>query len=170
MNNKFEQENRTGSRLMTQFTKDALEQRLSQLQEQHKRFQLEMGAAIEKGDEYHDNFAYEEASRQADLASRMLSEIKDKLYDVTIIEPRKQIDTIGVGNTITVRFAGETEDETFTLLGPDDASQNKQGWISYESPLGTMLLGKHAGDNVEYHIPKGQSQHISIKEVLPGSF
>jgi transcription elongation factor GreA len=169
MNNQFEKKERSGTHMMTQFTKTALEQRLLDLDEEVKRHSREMGEAIEKGDEYHDNFAYEEATRQRDVAGRMLSETKQKLYDVAIIEPRQEVDMIKVGNTVVVRFAGETEDETFTVLGPDDAKQ-KPDWISYESPLGTLLLGKQPSDKIEYHVPSGEPQNITVKEILPGAF
>ena len=169
MNNKFEKDRRQGIHMMTSFTKEVMERRLVSLQQDLMRRRLEMGAAIEKGDEYHDNFAYEEASRQVDLTSRMLSDVKQKLNDVVIIEPRQDVDTIAIGNGVIVRFTGETEDETFILLGPDDATQ-KPGWISYESPLGQTLLGKRSGDQVEYQVPKGKPQSITIRKVLPGSF
>ncbi|MBU1327112.1 GreA/GreB family elongation factor [Patescibacteria group bacterium] len=169
MRNKFEDNRRPALHMMTHFTKDVLEGRLLDLQEDLKLHRQEMGAAIDKGDEYHDNFAYEEASRQVDIASRMLSEVKQKLYDVVIIEPRKQVAAIDVGNAVVLRFAGEAEDETFTVLGPDDATQ-KPGWISYESPLGLMLLGKQPGDQIEYQVSRGNPQYITIKKVLPGSF
>lgn len=169
MNNKFENERSSGSHLMTQFTKEALELRLSDLQEELKRHQLEMGGAIDKGDEYHDNFAFEEASRMVDITSSMLFQVREKLYEVVIIEPRQQVDTIAVGNAVILKFAGEAEDEIFTVLGPADANQ-KLGWISYESPLGLTLLGKKAGEQIEYQIQGGKPQHITVKEVLPGSF
>ena len=169
MNNKFEKERGSSSHLMTQFTKEILERRLADLQEELKRHKLEIGASVDKGDEYHDNFAFEEASRQVDITTQMVRQVKEKLYDVTIIEPRQTVDIVGVGNDVVLRFAGEETDETFTLLGPDDATQ-KPSWISYESPLGLMLLGKKPGDHIEYQVPRGKPQHITVNKVLPGSF
>ncbi len=169
MNNKFEKERGSASHLMTQFTKEILDRRLLDLQEELKHHKLEIGASIDKGDEYHDNFAFEEASRQVDITTEMVRQVKEKLYDVIIIEPRQTVDTIDVGNDVVLRFAGEENDETFTVLGPDDATQ-KPGWISYESPLGLMLLGKQPGDQIEYQVSRGNPQHITVKKVLPGSF
>lgn len=168
MNNKIEKE-RPGIHMMTQFSKGILEQRLLELDAEVKLHSKEMGEAVSKGDEYHDNFAYEDATRLRNQAAQMLSETKQKLYDVAIIEPRQEVDMINVGNTVVVRFAGEIEDEKFTVLGPDDAKR-KPDWISYESPLGVLLLGKKSGDQIEYHVPTGNPQKIIVKQILPGAF
>lgn len=168
--NKIENGAKVEPRLMTQFTKEALERQLVELEERLRNHQQETGEAVDKGDEYHDNFAFEEASRKVDMTGSQIFQMKQKLQEVAIIEPRQEVDSIGVGNSVVVRFAGEPEDETFTLLGPDDAVQTKPGWISYESPLGQELMGKKAGDEIEYQTSGNSPHRVKIKMVLPGTF
>ncbi len=62
-------------------------------------------------------------------------------------------DTVTVGNTVTIIENGTTQ--TFHLVGDYEANP-KENKISFHSPLGIALIGKKAGDTVNYNTPKGQ--------------
>jgi len=174
MTNRLEGEKISKARLMTAFTKKALEKKAEQLKEDVIRYKRAMGEAIDKGDEYHDNFVYEQASRDFEFAGRQLYNLLDKLSNFIIIEPRKDIFAVDIGNTIIIQFNDETEDEKVTLLGPDDSVQ-KNEWISFESPLGQSLIGKRAGETASFVVEDNQKQiigeyNVKIKSILPGNF
>ncbi len=163
--------NRSVIHTMTEFTRSVLQENLAALEKKYAADQAAMGAAVEKGDEYHDNFAYEQATRDRDMTYTQLLQAKERLRDVQIIKPRSETDTIGIGNAMTIRFEGESEDEGFTLLGTEDGNI-KDGWLSNTSPLGSALFGKKVGDVIEFVAGEGaQIKHkITVKSIRPGVF
>jgi transcription elongation factor GreA len=59
-----------------------------------------------------------------------------------------------IGDTVTVRELGSSKAERYTLVGPVEARVD-ESWISAESPLGSALLGRRAGDTVTIEAPGG---------------
>lgn len=155
--------------LMTPLTKKILSDNLEAKQDEAKRHLSAIGEAAGRESDWHDNAAFEEANRLYDIASIETSKLTAKLKDSMTIVPRLETDFVGLGNTVQVRFDGEVKDETLTILGPDDAIV-KQGWISYQSPLARNLMGKKAGDIVEYKVDNGITIKATVQAVLPGNF
>ncbi|MER5407623.1 GreA/GreB family elongation factor [Streptomyces sp. NPDC002769] len=60
-------------------------------------------------------------------------------------------DVVGVGSTVTVRFADGTV-ETFQI--GDVAEELDQTLVTADSPLGRALLGRRPGDPVHYNTPE----------------
>ncbi len=164
-----ERQNITKSNIMTAHTKSALEEALSQARKELSDAQLAIGDAAGRESDWHDNAAFDYANMQYDLKSASLACLMKKLHDVEIILPRKQTNNADIGNTVVVMFEGEQEEETFTILGPDDSGR-KQGWLSHLSPLGKSLIGKKVGETAEYSLEKERKQKIRIVKILPGNF
>jgi transcription elongation GreA/GreB family factor len=59
-----------------------------------------------------------------------------------------------IGDTVTVLELGSSEAERYTLVGPVEARVD-ESWISADSPLGSALLGRRAGDSVTVEAPGG---------------
>ncbi|MER6395505.1 GreA/GreB family elongation factor [Kitasatospora sp. NPDC001603] len=59
---------------------------------------------------------------------------------------------IGVGSTVTLRFADGGE-ETFQI--GELANEFEQTLVTYDSPLGHALLGRRTGEAVSYDTPAG---------------
>jgi transcription elongation GreA/GreB family factor len=59
-----------------------------------------------------------------------------------------------IGDTVTVRELGSSKAERYTLVGPVEARVD-ESWISAESPLGSALLGRRAGETVTIEAPGG---------------
>ncbi|MFF5970792.1 GreA/GreB family elongation factor [Streptomyces sp. NPDC012769] len=61
-------------------------------------------------------------------------------------------DVVGVGSTVTVRFedGGESTVHVGELADADDPAL-----VTSDSPLGTALMGRRAGDTVTYRTPGG---------------
>lgn len=70
--------------------------------------------------------------------------------------------TVGVGSCVTVRW-GEGEEETYTLVGPPEASP-RSGRISYESPVGRALIGRRTGEQITVTTAGGPS-HLRVVTV-----
>lgn len=154
--------------LMSQFTYDSLLREAEEIRNNVNRSLLDIGEAAGSGSDWHDNAAFDHANMRHDVESLQLRNIQAKLTDVEIIKPSIKIDQVNIGNSVIVKFHGENENETFTILGPSDARRH-EGWISFESALGSNLIGKKKGEIVVFASEK-QELSITIVDILPGDF
>lgn len=153
---------------MTSFTEMRLKRELEIAEANAKSAQEQIGRSMADKGEWHDNFAYDQSRRDAHIRWRQYLLIKRALDNVRIIEPRQEVDSIDIGNTVRIRFKGETVEEEFSLLGPSDSQSNPQ-WISFLSPLGRALLQKQTGDKVSYDV-EDKRFAAEITNILPGQF
>ena len=102
-----------------------------------------------------ENSEYDEAkNEQGKLYSRM-AELEEILSNYTIIDDsEKSADMIHVGTTVVVKDLEFDEEETYEIVGSQEADP-MNGRISEESPFGRALLGKRAGDEVLVEAPVG---------------
>lgn len=153
---------------MTQSTYNNLLQEVEAARKNAKKSLLEIGEAAGSESDWHDNAAFDLANIEYDVNSLQLKTIEAKLKDVEIINPTEECDKVSIGNSVLVKFQNEDDEEMFTILGPADSGRHS-GWISYESPLGTSLLGKHKGDDANFGVGN-QEQNVRILNILPGDF
>ena len=163
-----ERRNNTKTNLMTQSTYESLLQEVEIARGNAKQSLLDIGEAAGTGSDWHDNAAFDHANIRHDVDSLQLSGIEAKLKDVQIIQPSRKRDQVDVGNSVLVKFQGEDEEEMYTILGPADSGR-QPGWISFESPLGSNLMGKKKGETVTFAIER-QEQKVDIVDILPGNF
>jgi len=160
----------TGVNKMTQETHTTLQKELVRIKNLFRETGQRMGDAFGQGCDWHDNSAADfvvEEYRRIGVQEAELSKILDS---VQIIKPRIETDDVGIGNTVIVRLGDFGEDETFTLLGPQDGVKGgDKGWISYLSPVGSAMLGMKQGEIKEFPVGE-RKQTVTIKEVLPGDF
>ncbi len=137
---------------LSQEKHDALVKELEQLKTVERRevaTQLEFAKSL--GD-LSENAEYHEArDRQADVEDR-IAKIEDILKHAAIIGNGSH-SLAEIGSKVTVKKAGGKEEE-FTLVGSEEADVTKAK-ISYQSPLGSALMGKKKGDTVTVSTPKG---------------
>ena len=102
-----------------------------------------------------ENSEYDEAkNEQGKLYSRM-AELEDILSNYVVIEEEeKEGDFIRLGSTVTVLDKEFNEEETYKLVGSQEADPAK-GTISEDSPFGKALLGNAVGDEVQVEAPAG---------------
>ncbi len=61
---------------------------------------------------------------------------------------------VGIGSPVIVRWE-DGEEEGYTIVGPPEVD-TPAGRISYESPIGQALMGRHAGEWVTAEPPGGR--------------
>jgi|SRR5687768_10242778 len=101
-----------------------------------------------------ENAAYHEAKlNQSRLESR-IAEINHILDIGRSIE--RPADMVGahLGSLVTYVDLDSGKETTVTLVGQFEANP-RNGLLSIESPVGTGLLGKTAGDRIEVEVPAG---------------
>lgn len=103
-----------------------------------------------------ENSEYDEArDQQAKLYAR-IAEVEDILAHAVIIDDADDATGhIGLGCTIVVRDMELGEDETYTIVGSQEANPLKNR-ISDDSPFGRAMVGKTEGDIVTVDAPAGQ--------------
>lgn len=104
-----------------------------------------------------ENSEYDEArDQQAKLYAR-IAEVEDILEHAVVIDDvaaEDQGGKIGLGCVVVVREEGLDEEETYTIVGAQEANP-LMGRISDDSPFGRAMVGKVEGDVVTFEAPNG---------------
>lgn len=112
-------------------------------------------AARELGD-LSENAEYAEAKDEQSFIEGKILELENFINKAVIIAKENQSNgAVSVGSTVIIRFEGETEQRTYTIVGSNEANPS-EGKISNESPMGRAFLNKKIGDKVEIQTPKGK--------------
>lgn len=102
-----------------------------------------------------ENSEYDEArDQQAKLYAR-IAEVEDILeHAVVIDEAEEPSGKIGLGCVVVVKDTSLNEEETYTIVGAQEANP-LLGRISDDSPFGRAMVGKGEGETVSYDAPSG---------------
>jgi len=115
-------------------------------------------AEIKKAREHGDlseNAEYDAAKEAQGHLERQIAELEIKIAHAKIIK-RDEVakDKAYLFAKVTVVDLDDDEEETYTLVGPEEAKPDKNQ-ISVKSPIGQGLLGKKIGDEVSIKVPAG---------------
>jgi regulator of nucleoside diphosphate kinase len=94
-----------------------------------------------------------------------LEKLRGELDRAQIVSPQ-QIpgDVITMNSKVIVRDLDSGEDETYTLVYPEQANA-AEGKISVLAPIGTAMLGYRIGDVFEWEVPAGK-RRLRIEKIL----
>ena len=114
-----------------------------------------------------ENAEYEEAKNEQAFVEGRIQELEQMIQNAVIIPDHSQAsaksDIIEIGSIVKVQTVETRKSATYTIVGSTEASPG-DGRISNESPLGQALLGKKAGEVVEFKVPSG-AQSIKVISV-----
>jgi transcription elongation factor GreA len=79
--------------------------------------------------------------------------LKSILAQAEIVEDISKSDVVQIGTKVTLETS-DNEKETYIVVGRAE-SDPVEGKISYESPLGSALMGQAKGDKVDVEAPGG---------------
>jgi transcription elongation factor GreA len=121
----------------------------------------EIKKAREHGD-LSENAEYDAAKEAQTHLERQIAELEFKIAHAKIVKR----DEVAKGKAylfakVTVVDLDDEEEETYTLVAPDEASPDKNH-ISIKSPIGQGLLGKKIGDEVAIKVPAGMLNYKII--------
>ncbi|MEV6110456.1 GreA/GreB family elongation factor [Streptomyces sp. NPDC051940] len=128
-----------------------LERELGDLRAQRDAVARTLGSDDAVGDLADEADELQRATETARLDSRIAA-IEERLKGASIAGP-PPTDAIGVGSTVTVRFADDT---VATVHLGEIADELDETLVTADSPLGQALLGRHSGDTVSYRSPEGR--------------
>jgi len=101
-----------------------------------------------------ENAEYDSARNdQAEVEGR-IAELEAMLDNAIIIE-EVSTDSIGIGNTVTLKYVEDEDTEKYTIVGVKEADpfNNK---ISNESPIAKAIMGLSVGKIVTVDSPNGK--------------
>jgi transcription elongation factor GreA len=109
--------------------------------------------AMSEGFEDEDITELEGARSELALIQGRIRNLESLLTTFEILVEPESNDVVQLGNLVTVA-EGDHEPESYRIVGPAEADPLK-GCISHVSPLGRMLMGGHAGEQVVVESPDG---------------
>lgn len=114
-----------------------------------------IGIAREFGD-LSENAEYDSAKEEQGKIEAEIAEMEAKLKTCIIID-KSQLDTsrVNIGCTVKVYDMDFDEEVEYTIIGSTESDPSR-GLISNESPVGSALLGKKAGETVSVKTPVGE--------------
>jgi transcription elongation factor GreA len=108
-----------------------------------------------------ENFGYHDARRELGMLDGRVQTIEAILRDAVVITELPSDGTVRLGSRVKVR--DEFGESDYTIVGATEADVAR-GLISHESPLGSALAGKAAGDSVSFASPGGE-RRVTIVDV-----
>lgn len=106
-----------------------------------------------------ENADYQDAREQQSFIEGRIKELEELLKHATVVIGGKS-DTVILGSKIKVQIGKETE--SYEIVGSNEANP-LEGKISFESPVGSALMGHGAGSMIKIETPVGIQEYKIIK-------
>ncbi len=146
-------------------TKEGLEKLRSELKELLDLKRPEIAKRIKEAREMGDiseNSEYDAARQEQSYVEGRISELEEFIKTAKVSEQKTGDGAVGIGSKVTVHIDGG--EEIFHIVGAPEADP-MQKKISHESPLGSALVGKKVGDQIEVQAPMGKLTYKILKVV-----
>ncbi len=134
-----------------------LEQELHELQSVKRKEILEALEFAKSLGDLSENAEYHQAREEQGKLEERISMIENILQNSIVIKKHHST-SVDVGSTVTVLKKGEKKEQTFQIVGSEEADF-ATGKISNNSPLGMALQGKKKGDSATFSTPKGTTEY-----------
>ncbi len=109
-----------------------------------------------------ENAEYDAArNEQAQIEAR-IKQLEKMLENASIISEVSK-DTVGIGNTVCIKYVDDDEEDEYKIVGSQEADPFESR-ISNESPIAQALFNHRVGDKVTVESPNG-SYEIEIIEI-----
>ena len=110
-----------------------------------------------------ENAEYHAAKERQGHIEATIADLEDRLSRAMVIDPRSLSGSkVVFGATVTL-VDEDAKKVKYQLVGQTEADA-RVGRISYNSPLGRVLIGREAGEEVEVSAPAGD-RYYEIKKI-----
>ena len=115
-----------------------------------------------------ENAEYKEAKSEQAFVEGRIQDVERMIQSAIIIpdhsRPSQKTSVVELGSIVKIQQDGAKKMMTYTIVGSTEASPS-DGRISNESPMGSALLGRKAGETVEFTVPAGvqQTKILSVR-------
>lgn len=128
-----------------------------------------VAAAREEGD-LRENGGYHAAREEQGKTDARIRQLTDQLDRAKVGAAPADDGLVEAGMKVTIRFAGDTDTQTFLLGSRELLSRDSSVDLdvySPTSPLGAAISGKSVGDTVTYAAPNGRDITVEIVDAKP---
>ena len=126
-----------------------------------------ISAARDEGD-LKENGGYHAAREEQGKTEARIRQLEDMLRKARVGETPPDDGVVEPGMVVTVRFVGDTDVEKFLLGAREMADKDADLQVySPQSPMGSAILGKRRGDEVDFAAPNGKRLRVEIVDAVP---
>lgn len=140
---------------MTQTGYDEIETEIEQLKQDRPAKIQALQAARALGD-LSENAEYSSAKRDLRRLEGRLRFLNKQLQYAQVVAPTTG-NTVEIGSVVTLEFLDDHDQVTYTVVGKQEANIQKQK-ISFDSPLGGVIVHQKSGTIVTVTAPNGSYQ------------
>ena len=130
-----------------------LKQELEELKTKKRPEAIDRVARAREFGDLSENSEYHAAREDLSFIEGRINELEDMLKQAQVAKESKSKDEISIGCKVTL--ITNNQEHTYEVVGEWEADPMKKK-ISHTSPLGQALMGKKAGDEVEFEAPAGK--------------
>jgi transcription elongation GreA/GreB family factor len=143
---------RKGDEVPVYFTKEGMTQYRAKMQEISDKLKAMHGRLGELaevgGDDWHDNFSYEQQMREIGMYSDDLRRMEEALNGAVIVDTdQRRKDVVTIGATVLVERNGVKKEWQIVGFGESDPNSNK---IDYNAPIAQAIMNKGVGESVAF--------------------
>lgn len=144
-----------------------LERKIAEARETYQAIVGSNAEAREAGDSsvWHDNFAFEENQRQMHQWGKRIHDLEQIRQRAEVVDIPRSPSRAAVGTRVVYRLDDEDRERAAVLAGWDDGEPAAQR-VSYNSPLGSALVGAAPGEEREV-VLGGRTRCLMLVEISP---
>jgi len=125
-----------------------------------------ISAARDEGD-LKENGGYHAAREEQGKVEGRIRQLEDMLRRAEVGETPSDDGVVEPGMKVTTRFVGDDEVETFLLGAREIETPADLEVYSPQSPLGSAIIGKKRGEEVDFEAPNGKVLKVEIVDAVP---
>ena len=145
---------------ITEAKYNELKQKLERMKKKRPRAAAEVKELAKMGD-FSENAAYQIAKGRLRGLNQRILDTEDHLNHANIIKAPDNTDTVRLGHRVAVEVNGRQKE--YLILGSSETNP-LENIISHNSPLGSALMGRAAGDKVMVR-PKDKEVEYKIIKI-----
>jgi len=111
-----------------------------------------------------ENFEYKAAKRERGKNESRIRYLENMIKTAVVIRDTSDENTVGLYDKVTVFLEEDEEEETWQIV-TTVRQDPLRGLISKESPVGSALLGKKAGDRVHVQVNKDYGYDLVVRAI-----
>ena len=114
-----------------------------------------------------ENFEYKAAKQEKNKNESRIRYLENMIKTARVIEDHSSADTVGLYDKVTIFLEEDQEEETWQVVTTvrQDVSH---GLISKESPMGSALMGKKAGDRFYVQVNQNFGYYAVVRSIEKG--
>lgn len=114
-----------------------------------------------------ENFEYKAAKREKNKNESRIRYLENMIRTAVVIEDHSSSDTVGLYDKVAVWLEEDEEEETWQVV-TTVRQDVLHGLISKESPMGSALLGKKAGERFYVQVNKDYGYYAVVRSIEKG--